>query len=346
MHKILLEEDAQPVRQQQRRRNLTLLDLVKKEVTKLLVAKIIYPISDSQWVSLVQVEPKKSKITVIKNRQDEIIHIAPVDQHKTTFTCSFGTFAYTRMPFGLYNTPSTFQTCTINIFSDLLEDYMEFFMDDFMVYAKSFEACLDNLSKVLRRCIDNNLELNFEKCHFMVIEGIVLGHLVLARGIEVDRAKIDVISSLPNLASMREVHSFLGHVGFYRRFIKDFSKIALPLSKLLQKDADFFFDQLYVDTFQELKRRLTSAPILQAPNWELSFKLMCDASNSALGAVLGQRVAMLKYLLKKPNAKPRLIWWMLLLQEFDIEIRDKKGVENAVVNHLSWLEREAKSILI
>ncbi|RDY09978.1 Retrovirus-related Pol polyprotein from transposon 17.6, partial [Mucuna pruriens] len=132
------------------------------------------------------------------------IHIAPVGQHKTTFTCPFGMFAYRRMSFGLYNAPSTFQRCMISIFSDLLEDCMEVFMGDFTVYAESFEACLNNLSRVLRRCIDSNLVLNFEKCHFMVTEGIVLGHLVSARGIEVDKAKIDVISSLPNPASVWE----------------------------------------------------------------------------------------------------------------------------------------------
>ncbi|RDX68634.1 Retrovirus-related Pol polyprotein from transposon 17.6, partial [Mucuna pruriens] len=252
---------------------------------------------------------------------------------------------------------------------------MEVFMDDFKMYADSFEACLSNPSKVLKRCIDTNLVLNFEKCHFMVIEGIVLGHLVSNRGIEVDKSKIDVITSLPNPASVREVRSFLGHAGFYRRFIKNFSRLALPLSKLLQKD--------------ELKDRLTSAPILQAPNWDLLFELMCDASNSTLGVVLGQRAGVgqyasrtmdsaqknytttekellaimfaldkfhsyllgskiivfsdhvaLRYLLKKPDAKPRLIRWMLLLQEFDLEIRDKKGVENSMADHLNEFPNE------
>ncbi|RDX77275.1 Retrovirus-related Pol polyprotein from transposon 17.6, partial [Mucuna pruriens] len=224
------------------------------------------------------------------------IYIAPEDQHKTTFTCPFGTFAYTCMPFGLCNAPSTFQCCMTSIFSDLLQDCMEVFMDDFTVYADSFEACLSNLSRVLKRCIDTNLVLNFEKCHFMVTEGIVLGHLVSNRGIEVDKAKIDVITSLPNPASVREVRSFLGHVGFYRRFIKNFSKLALPLSKLLQKDVEFNFDQPCIKAFQELKNRLTSAPILQAPNWDLPFELMCDASNSALGAArVGQPEHVIAY---------------------------------------------------
>ncbi|RDX73595.1 Retrovirus-related Pol polyprotein from transposon 17.6, partial [Mucuna pruriens] len=423
MHRILMEEEIKPIRQQQRRLNPTILDVVKKEVTKLLAAGIIYPISDSQWVSPVQVVPKKSRMTVMKNQQDELethkdhfpfpfidqvleklagksrycfldgfsgymqIHIAPEDQHKTTFFCPFGTFAYSRMPFGLCNAPSTFQCCMINIFSDLLKDCMEVFMDDFTMYANSFDACLGNLSKVLKRCIDTNLMLNFEKCHFIVTEGIVLGHLVSNRGIEVDKSKIDIISSLPNPTSVRKVRSFLGYAGFYRRFIKNFSKLALPLSRLLQKDVEFNFDQPCIKAFQELKNRLTSAPILQAPNWDLPFELMCDASNSALGAVLGQRAgvgqpvhnyttiekellaivfaldkfrsyllgsriivfsnhAALKYLLKKPDAKPRLIWWMLLLQAFDIEFRDKKGAKNSVADHLSMIEREIEPMPI
>ncbi|RDX85201.1 Retrovirus-related Pol polyprotein, partial [Mucuna pruriens] len=218
------------------------------------------------------------------------IHIALVDQHKTTFTCHFGAFAYTKMPFGLCNASSTLQRCMISIFSDLLEDCMEVFMDDFIVYTKSLEACLDNPSQVLHRCIDSNLVLNFEKCHFMVTEGIVLGHLISAIGIEVDKVKVDIISSLSNPTSVWKVRSFLGHVGFYRWFIKDFSKIALPLPKLLQKDMEIVFDQPCVDTFQELKKRLASMPIPQAPNYEYPFELMCDASNFALGAVLGQRV--------------------------------------------------------
>ncbi|RDX70764.1 putative mitochondrial protein, partial [Mucuna pruriens] len=116
----------------------------------------------------------------------------------------------------------------------------------------------------------------------MVTEGIVLGHLVSNRGIEVDKAKIDIISSLPNPSSVREVRSFLGHAGFYRRFIKNFSKLALPLSRLLQKDVEFNFDQPCIEAFQELKNRLTSAPILQAPNWDLPFELILLSALLAL----------------------------------------------------------------
>ncbi|CAM8910727.1 unnamed protein product [Rhodiola kirilowii] len=118
------------------------------------------------------------------------IPIHPEDQEKTTFTCPFGTFAYRRMPFGLCNAPTTFQRCMMAIFSDFIENTMDVFIDDFLVYGSSFDSCLSNLTNVLCRCVDTNLVLNWERCHFMVQEGVVLGHLVSNRGIEVDRAKV------------------------------------------------------------------------------------------------------------------------------------------------------------
>ncbi|XP_074288008.1 uncharacterized protein LOC141613165 [Silene latifolia] len=318
------------------------------------------------------------------------IPIHPSDQEKTTFTCPFGTYAYRRMPFGLCNAPSTFQRAMMSIFSDFIEQEMEVFMDDFSVVGKSFESCLMNLEKVLSKCQESNLVLNWEKCHFMVQEGVVLGHIVSNRGIEVDKAKIEVIASLPPPTNVKGVRSFLGHAGFYRRFIKDFSKIARPLTELLAKDTPFVFSNRCLDAFNRLKEALTSAPIIQPPDWSLPFELMCDASDHALGAVLGQRkdgkvhaihyasktlddaqtnysttekellavvFAMekfrtylvgakvivftdhvaLRHLLIKKESKPRLIRWILLLQEFDMEIRDKKGVENVVADHLSRL---------
>ena len=170
------------------------------------------------------------------------IPIDPMDQEKTTFTCPFRTYAYRRMPFGLCNVHATFQRCMIAIFHDMIEESVEVFMDDFSVFGNSFDKCLSNLDKMLQRCEDTNLVLNWEKCHFMVKEGIVLGHKVSGAGLEVDKAKIDVISKLPPPTNVKGIRSFLGHAGFYRRFIKDFSKIARPLTKLLEKDITFEFD--------------------------------------------------------------------------------------------------------
>ncbi|KAJ9557548.1 hypothetical protein OSB04_012162 [Centaurea solstitialis] len=318
------------------------------------------------------------------------IAIAPDDQEKTTFTCPYGTFAFRRMPFGLCNAPATFQRCMMSIFSDMLEQSMEVFMDDFSVYGTSYENCLQNLERILKRCEETNLVLNWEKCHFMVKEGIVLGHLISKRGIEVDRAKLEVIEKLPEPTTVKGIRSFLGHAGFYRRFIKDFSKISKPLCLLLQQDHAFDFDEDCKTAFKILKKALVIAPVIITPDWSKPFEIMCDASDWAVGAVLGQRQdkifhsiyyssktlnsaqinyttiekellavvfafersylmgtkvivhtdhAAIKYLVSKKDAKPRLIRWVLLLQEFDLEIVDRKGVNNQVADHLSRLEK-------
>src|SRR6185503_10026302 len=177
------------------------------------------------------------------------VTIHPEDQSKTTFTCPYGTYAYRRMSFGLCNAPALSQRCMMSIFSDMIEEIMEVFMDDFSVYGKTFDHCLENLDKVLQRCTEKDLVLNWEKCHFMVREGIVLGHLVSERGIEVDKAKIDVIECLPPPVNVKGIRSFLGHAGFYHRFIKDFSQIARPLTNLLAKDAPFEFTDEFLAAF-------------------------------------------------------------------------------------------------
>ncbi|GJZ20543.1 reverse transcriptase domain-containing protein [Tanacetum coccineum] len=202
------------------------------------------------------------------------IPIDPLDQEKTTFTCPYGTFAYRRMPFGLCNAPGTFQRCMVAIFHDMIEKTMEVFMDDFSVFGDSFSSCLSHLDKMLQR-------------------------------IEVDKAKVDVIAKLPHPTTVKGIRSFLGHAGFYRRFIQDFSKIARPMTHLLEKETPFIFSKECIEAFETLKMKLTQAPILVAPDWDLPFEIMCDASDFAVGAVLGQRKTKhfqpIHYARQKPN---------------------------------------------
>ncbi|GKA68170.1 reverse transcriptase domain-containing protein [Tanacetum coccineum] len=192
------------------------------------------------------------------------IPIDPHDQEKTTFTCPYGTFAYRRMPFGLCNAPGTFQRCMMAIFHDMIEKTMKSPGRIFVV-GNSFENCLSRVDKMLQRCEDTNLCLNWEG------------------------AKVDVIAKLPHPTTVKGVRSFLGHAGFYRRFIKDFSKISRPMTHLLEKNTPFIFSNECIQAFETLKKKLTEAPILIAPDWDLPFELMCDASDFAIGAVLGQR---------------------------------------------------------
>ena len=194
------------------------------------------------------------------------IAVDPKDQEKITFTSPFGIFAYRRMLFGLCNAPATFQRCMLAIFSNMVEKCIEVSMDDFSIFGPSFDCCLTNLELMLRRCVEANLVLNWMKCHFMVQERIVLGHKISARGIEVDKAKIDVIEKLSPLVNVKGIQSFLGHAGFYQRFIKDFSKIARPLINWLNKDVVFKLDEECLTAFQTLKTSLVSTPIIVAPD--------------------------------------------------------------------------------
>ncbi|KAK1607699.1 hypothetical protein QYE76_031372 [Lolium multiflorum] len=405
--------------------NLKYAHIDDKKIYPVIISSKLSEIEEERWVSPVHCVPKKGGMTVVPNDNDELIPqrivvgyrmcidfrkvnkvtkkdhyplpfidqmlerlsknthfcfldgysgfsqiaVKAKDQEKTTFTCPYGTYAYRRMPFGLCNAPATFQRCMSAIFHGFCESIVE-------------------------RCEETNLVLNWEKCHFMVNEGIVLGHKISERGIEVDRAKVEAIEKMPYPRDVKGIRSVLGHAGFYRRFIKDFSKISKPLTNLLQKDVPFVFDDDCKEAFETLKKALTTAPVVEPPDWNLPFEIMCDASDFAVGAVLGQRVdkklnvihyasktldaaqrnyattekellavvfacdkfrpyivdskvtihtdhAAIRYLMTKKDAKPRLIRWVLLLQEFDLHIIDRKGADNPVADNLSRLENIA-----
>ncbi|GJS05667.1 reverse transcriptase domain-containing protein [Tanacetum coccineum] len=282
-----MEDDFKSIVQPQRRLNPKVQDLVNAEIVKLLDAGLIYAISDiTGW--RVCIDYRKLNDATRKDHFplpfiDQVlerlsgneyyyfldgfsgyfqIHLALEDQEKTTLTCPYRTFLYRRMPFGLCNAPATFQTCMTAIFHDMCKEFMEAFMDSFSVFGNSFYSCLTNLSKMLDRCGETNLVLNLEKCHFMVKEGIVLGHKISKSGIEVDKAKIDVIA-----------------------------KLLYPTN--VKGDVKSVFSDECMQAFNVLKEKLTTAPIIVAPNWNLDFELMCDVSDYVVGAVLGQRVMVL-----------------------------------------------------
>jgi hypothetical protein len=223
------------------------------------------------------------------------IKIAPQDQDKTTFTSPWGTFSYRVLPFGLCNAPTTFQRAVIGIFSDMINDSMEILMDDFTPYGVSFEKALKNLEKVLKRCIQSHLSLSTKKCHMMMSEGVVFGHFISSQGIQVDPSKIQVIKDLPIPKTQIDVRIFLGHAGYYRRFINFFSKIASPLFVLLMKNDEFKWTNLCQEAFDTLKHQLSIAPILRGPDWTLPFHISFDASDTAIGVLLGQEENHLPY---------------------------------------------------
>ncbi|XP_074297847.1 putative mitochondrial protein AtMg00860 [Silene latifolia] len=217
------------------------MEMVKKEILKLLQVGMIYPISDSKWVSPTQVIPKKSGVMVVANQHAELV-------------------------------PTRVQN--------------------------GWPVCIDyhRLNAVTRK---DHFSLPFidQIVERLAEQGIVLGHVVSSNGIEVDKAKIDTIQSLPYPTNVREVRSFLGQAGFYHSFIKDFSKVASPLCKLLPKNVDLEFYLACKEAFDILKAKLTTTPIIQAPDWSIPFELMCDASDYALGAVLGQKVGRVPHMI-------------------------------------------------
>eukprot|EP00253_Pinus_taeda_P025075 PITA_25075 len=269
--------------------NPTLKDIVKEELQKLLDAGFIYPISDNEWVSpLVLVPKKKGKWRICVDYRYNQIQISPKDQDKTTFTFPWGTFAYRVLPFGLCNTPTTFQRAVLSIFFELVHNAVEIYMDDFTPYGSDFREALSNLGKVLDKCIKMNLSLSPKKCEFLMTEGTVLGHAISQQGLQEDPNKISVIQRVPPPQKVRDVRSFLGLAGYYRRFIKDFSKLASPLFGLLGKYNEFKWLENCQEALDTLKSKLMTTPILRGPNWALPFHIHIDASNIAIGAALGQ----------------------------------------------------------
>ncbi|GJU97802.1 reverse transcriptase domain-containing protein [Tanacetum coccineum] len=343
-HKILMEEDYKPAVQHQRRVNPKIHDVIKKEVEKLLDAGLIYPISDSPWLNEAT-RKDHFPLPFMDQMLERLagneyycfldgfsgyfqIPIDPHDQEKTTFTCPYGTFAYCRMPFGLCNAPGTFQRCMMAIFHDMIKKTMEVFMDDFSVFGNSFGNCLSRVDKMLQRCEDTNLCLNWEKSHFMVKEGIVLGHKISKNGIEVDKAKVDVIAKLPHPTTVKGVRSFLGHAGavLRQRHEKHFRPIHYASKTMNEAESHYTTTEKEMLAVVYAFKKFWSYLVLN--------KSIVHTDHSAL-----------KYLFAKKDSKARLLWWVLLLQEFTFKVIDTKGAENLAADHLSRLENPYENVL-
>nr|GEU74491.1 reverse transcriptase domain-containing protein [Tanacetum cinerariifolium] len=278
------------------------------------------------------------------------IPIDPNDQEKTTFTCPYGTFAYKRMPFGLCNAPGTFQRCMMEIFHDMIEQTMEVFMDDFSGFGNSFSTCLTNLKKMLKRCKDTKIALNWEKSHFMVKEGIVLGHKISKKGIEVDKAKIKVISKLPHPTTVKGIRRKID-----RSFDSHCSELGQPF-ELMCDASDYAAGDVLGQRVENHFRPIhyASKTMTQAEtNYTITEKEMLavvyvfEKFRSYLimnKSIVYTDHSALKYLFAKKDAKARLLRWILQLQEFDFKVIDTKGAENYAADHLSRLENPYENV--
>ncbi|GJU41524.1 reverse transcriptase domain-containing protein [Tanacetum coccineum] len=296
-------------------------EVVKKEIVKLLDTGIIYLIADSPWVSPIHCVIKKGGITVVTNENDELVPTRTVtgfrvciDYRKLNEATAKDHFPLPfmdqmRMPFGLCNAPATFQRCMLAIFHDMIEESVEVFMDDFSVFGNYFDKCLNNLDKMIQRCKDAHLVLNWEKYYFMVKKGIVLGHKVVCQ----------TLKSTKQRSTDFAVGAVLG-----QKDGKNFHPIYFARKTLNPAQ------QKYTITEKELMAVVFAFDKFRS--YLILSKTIVHTDHSAL-----------KHLFKKQDAKPHLIRWILLLQEFNIEIKDKKGTENVAADHLSRIDNDETS---
>lgn len=218
------------------------------------------------------------------------IEMNPEDISKTAFNVENGHYEYVRMPFGLKNAPATFQRVMDNILRGLQNEICLVYLDDIIIYSTSLQEHLVNLSKIFQRLRETNFKIQLDKSEFLKKEVAYLGHIVTPEGVKPNPDKIAAIEKFPLPKTSKEIKGFLGLLGYYRKFIKDFARITKPLTLCLKKDAKIEHTPQFIKCFEDCKKLLTNEPILQYPDFTKDFILTTDASNVAVGSVLSQGI--------------------------------------------------------
>jgi len=221
------------------------------------------------------------------------------DERKTAFKTKFGLYEWLVMPFGLTNAPSTFMTLMNHVLRNFIGKFVVVYFDDILIYSKSLDEHVEHIKCVLAVLRKEYLYANLEKCTFCTDKVVFLGFVVSAHGMEVDEEKIKAVHEWKPPQNVSQVRSFLGLAGFYRRFVKDFSSIAVPINQLTNKDIPFYWGEAQENAFEELKKRLTSAPLLALPDFGKTFEIECDASGVGIGGVLMQERRPVAYFSEK-----------------------------------------------
>ncbi|KAA0067836.1 hypothetical protein IC582_019322 [Cucumis melo] len=223
------------------------------------------------------------------------LRIKDGDVLKTTFRSRYGHYAFIVMSFGLTNAPTVFMDLMNKVFREFLDTFVIVFIDDILISSKTEAEHKEHLRMVLQTLRDNKLYAKLSKCEFWLKQVYFLGHVVSMAGVFVDPAKIEAVTSWPRPSTVSEVHSFLGLAGYYRRFVENFSPIATPLTQLTKKGTPFVWSKACEDSFQNLKQKLVTAPILTVPDGLGSFVIYSDASKKGLGCVLMQQGNVVAY---------------------------------------------------
>jgi hypothetical protein len=223
------------------------------------------------------------------------MRIRPSNIPKTAFSTQYGLYEFTIMSFGLTNAPAYFMNLMNKVFMEYLDRFVVVFIDDILIYSKCESEHEEHLRLVLQKLRDNQLYAKYSKCEFWIDEVPFLGHIISNGGLSVDPAKVKEVMAWSVPTTVTEIRSFLGLAGYCQRFIKGFSKIAKPMTSLLEKGREFKWDEKCQDNFDQLKKRLMSPPVLVMPDLQKGFDIYCDACGQGLGCVLMQEGHVIAY---------------------------------------------------